>query len=133
MIKIIGGSASDVDRLIGKEITALLDDGFSRSDIAILSLRGLAFPDNIVNRILIGGEFYCRSSDDRAPEEIVGDTFLRFKGLERPAVIITDVRHVKDRLEERLMIAATRATSVLRIIDERNALRRIPMFADLVG
>jgi len=48
-------------------------------------------------------------------------------------VIITDVRHVTDRLEERLMIAATRATSVLRIIDERGALRRIPMFADLVG
>ena len=133
VIKIIGGSASDVDRLIGKEITALLDDGFSRSDIAILSLRGLAFPDNIVNRILIGGEFYCRSSDDRAPDEIVGDTFLRFKGLERPAVIITDVRYVTDRLEERLLIAATRATSVLRIIDERETLKRIQMFSDLMG
>jgi len=37
-------------------------------------------------------------------------------------------RHpVKDRLESRLMIAVSRATSVLRIIDEKGALKAIPV------
>ena len=129
VIKIIPGKLKDIDRLIGKEIDALLRDGFARSDIAILSLRGLKYPENIVHQILIGGEVFCKASDENCSNEIIGDTFLRFKGLERPAIIITDLRHVTDRLETRLLIALTRATSVLRIIDEEKALRRIQAIA----
>jgi DNA polymerase III delta prime subunit len=125
IIKIIGVGPSEIDKMIGKEIDALLDEGFSRSEIAILSLRGLNCQDSIVNRLLIGGEPFCRASDPQSLEEIIGDTFLRFKGLERPAVIITDLRFVTDRLNLRLLIAVTRATSVLRIIDGREALSGI--------
>lgn len=126
VIKFIGTAVSDVDKEIGKEITALLGEGFTRSEIAVLSLRGLTCEDNIVHRLLIGGESFWRASDPQSPNEIIGDTFLRFKGLERPAVIITDLRHVTNRLSERLLIAATRATSVLRIIDSQAAMKNMP-------
>lgn len=129
VIKVIPGKLKDIDRLIGKEIDALLRDGFARSDIAILSLRGLNYPENIVHQILIGGEAFCKASDESCANAIIGDTFLRFKGLERPAVIITDLRHVEDRLETRLLIAMTRATSVIRFVDDEKALRRIQVFA----
>jgi hypothetical protein len=129
VIKIIPGKLKDIDRLIGKEIDALLRDGFARSDIAILSLRGLNYPENIVHQIWIGGEAFCKASDEICSNEIIGDTFLRFKGLERLAVIITDLRHVEDWLETRLLIALTRATSVVRIVDDEKALRKIHAFA----
>ncbi len=132
VIKVIPGKLKDIDRLIGKEIDALLRDGFARSDIAILSLRGLNYPENIVHQILIGGEAFCKASDESCANEIIGDTFLRFKGLERPAVIITDLRHVEDRLETRLLIALTRATSVVRFVDDEKALKRIQTFAGYI-
>lgn len=117
VIKFISAKAKEVDKAIGKEIDALLHEGFRRSDIAVLSLRGQDFPENIIHQILIGGEAYCRATDENCGDEIIGDTFLRFKGLERPAIIITDLRHVTDRMETRLLIALTRATSVVRIVD----------------
>lgn len=133
IIKIIGASPTDIDRAIGKEITALLNEGFARSEIAVLSLRGLTCADNIVHQLLIGGESVYRASDEQSQDEIVGDTFLRFKGLERPAVILTDVRHVTDRLSQRLHIAATRATSALRVIDSHSALSKIKEFHSLIS
>jgi hypothetical protein len=60
---------------------------------------------------------------------IICDTFLRFKGLERPAVIVTDLRMVRDRYETRMRIAVSRATSLLRIVAEENALKRDPRLA----
>jgi len=132
VIKIICGVPNDIDRKIGMEIRALLRDGFSRSQIAVLSLRGLTCLDNVVYRPFVGGETVYRASDPESATEIICDTFIRFKGLERPAIIVTDLRYVTNRLLSRLLIAVTRATSVLRIIDEREALQNVPAFHSLL-
>jgi hypothetical protein len=39
----------------------------------------------------IGAYRIVKADDLAAEHEIVDDTFLRFKGLERPAVIVTDL------------------------------------------
>ena len=49
---------------------------------------------------------------------------MRYKGLERPAVIVTDLRLVKDRLGTRMNIALTRALGVVRVVGEEAVLRQ---------
>jgi len=56
---------------------------------------------------------------------------IRFKGLERPAVVVTDLRYVKDRLGTRMNIALTRALGVVRIVGEEAVLKQDPMLANL--
>lgn len=131
IIKIVGGVNDNIDRLIGLEIRSLLREGFSRSEIAILSLRGLTCQDNVVHRPRVGGEIVFRASDPASAGKLICDTFIRFKGLERPAILVTDLRYVTNRLLSRLLIAVTRATSVLRVIDEREALLKVPIFQSL--
>ena len=57
----------------------------------------------------------------------------RFKGLERPAVVVTDLRYVKDRLGMRMNIALTRTAGVARIVGEEAALRHDPVLSTLMG
>jgi len=109
---------------IGFEIDRLLASGLETSDIAVLSLRGAAEPGSIVHQQLIGTHQVVRADDPRAGSSVVVETFLRFKGLERPAVIITDVGLALNKPDytKRMYIALTRALSVVRIIDTRPVL-----------
>ena len=63
--------------------------------------------------------------------EVVCDTFLRIKGLERPAVIVTDlslIPHTEGAGRNvRMHIALTRAQSALRIVAERDSFERDPI------
>jgi len=74
-----------------------------------------------------------RAHDPEACSSVVAETFLRFKGLERPAVIITDLRLAQGKPDyaKRMYISLTRTLSVVRIIDTRNALVRDPEFSPL--
>jgi hypothetical protein len=59
-------------------------------------------------------------------ERLVADTFLRWKGLERPGIVVTDVPD--DDLKQlpiRLNVALTRATVAVRVVGTREALGRI--------
>lgn len=66
-----------------------------------------------------------------------GDTFLRIKGLERPAVVVTDLSLVpasdRDTRNTRMHIAVTRALSALRIVSFRDALVSDPVLAELTA
>ena len=132
VIKIIGANSSDVARKIKKEINALIRDGFNLSQIAILSLRGVNCSESIITRTEVLGIPTFQAADPKAADGLICDTFIRFKGLERPAVIVTDLRYVTERLFSRMVIAATRATSALRIIDDRGSLINVPIFRSLM-
>ena len=116
-------SESSVPNKIGDEIERLLSDGLAPSDIAIVSLRGGSPPDSVIKQERIGRHRLVRADDPDAPRHIVVDTFLRFKGLERPAIIVTDLRLVQDKKNVRMYIALTRALVTARIVAPADVLR----------
>ncbi len=79
-----------------------------------------------------GGQKVVPATDNDADSQIICDTFLRFKGLERPAVIVTDLRLVSDLYETRMHIAVSRATSLLRIVGVGKEMRKDQRLAELI-
>ena len=60
----------------------------------------------------------------------MADTFLRFKGLERPFVIVTDLVHGEGvKCEARMHIALTRATAGVIVVCADEDLARDPRLA----
>jgi hypothetical protein len=116
IIKIRKSKEEWVHRDVGNEIGDLLREGFERNEIAVISLRGMMLAENIMHEEELGGQRIVKATDEDACENIVCDTFLRFKGLERPAVIVTDLRFVSDNYGVRMNVALTRATGVVRIV-----------------
>lgn len=62
---------------------------------------------------------------------IVCDTFLRYKGLERPAIIVTDLQHEVEKYCVRMNIAISRAYGVLRVVGSRGELERDKILLDI--
>ncbi|MFC2160641.1 NERD domain-containing protein [Acidobacteriota bacterium] len=115
-LKILKSNKKDIHKNIGEEIKELISEGFPPNDIAIISLRGQGFQENIMHQKAINGHSIFKATDSEASSNIVVDTFLRFKGLERRAVIVTDLRYVTNKYQTRMNIAMSRAMGVLRII-----------------
>ena len=75
-----------------------------------------------------------RADDPRADEHIVADTFLRFKGLERPYVIVTEVtRGATSHYDCRIDIALTRATVCAVVVCSRQAAAADERLRGLIG
>jgi len=115
-IKIIRSNQSNVHENVGVEINELLEEGFKLSDIAVVSLRGMMLEENIMHLEKLGGQIIVKATGPDAYNNIACDTFLRFKGLERPVVIVTDLRYVVEKYEIRMNMAVSRALSALRIV-----------------
>ena len=115
-IAIVVSPKDKVHEEVGREIGRLLTQGFKPSDIAVISLRGRMFEQNIMHRKELGGYMIVQATDERAKDHIVCDTFLRFKGLERLAVVVTDLNLASERYSVRMNIAVSRAVGVLRIV-----------------
>ena len=102
------------------------------SEIAILSVRGRSAKENICHIGELGGHKVVLATDSEADSQIVCDTFLRFKGLERPAVIVTDLRLVSNLYEMRMHMAVSRAMSLLRIVGAEQEMRKDQRLAELI-
>jgi hypothetical protein len=113
-------SESAIPDRIANEIAKLRSAGLKPSEIAIVSLRGQTGARTFgLERI--GAYRVVKADDPAAANEIVDDTFLRFKGLERPAVIVTDLNLVHGRRAVRMYIAITRALTAIRFVATREA------------
>ncbi|MDZ7697762.1 MAG: AAA family ATPase [Deltaproteobacteria bacterium] len=132
VIHIITSSEERLKKQIGKEVNRLLSEGLNPHDIAILSLRGLGSEEGIFHEKQLAGHRLVAATDKKASEHIICDTFLRFKGLERPAIIITDLRLVKERHPMRMHIAISRALSLLRIIGVEQEIKKDLILARLI-
>lgn len=102
-------SESSIQKKVVNEVQRFRGEGLQPSDIAILSLRGQTAEGSALHNISIPGLTIAKADAPNASEHVVADTFLRFKGLERPAIIITDVGLVKNKMQTRMHIALTRA------------------------
>ena len=132
VIRIVTSSEGKLLKQIGKEINHLLSGGLKPADIAVLSLRGRGPKEGITHKKDIGGHPIVLATDPKAGENIICDTFLRFKGLERPAVIVTDIRLVSDLYEKRMHIAVSRALSLLRIVGVETEMKKDSILAKLI-
>ena len=110
----------------------MLGEGLKPCDIAVISVRGRSAEENICHKRELGRQKVVPATDQEADSQIVCDTFLRFKGLERPAVIVTDLRLVSDLYETRMHIAVSRATSFLRIVAVEDELRNDYRLSELI-
>jgi hypothetical protein len=128
-LRIVGcpNESSILDR-IAREVEKLRSAGFAKGDIAIISVRGQQ-ASKTFRLERIGAYRLVNADDPDAGDEIIDDTFLRFKGLERPAVIVTDLNLISDRRELRMYVAITRAQSALRIVAPNDAILKDPILA----
>ncbi|HOD08614.1 MAG TPA: NERD domain-containing protein [Myxococcota bacterium] len=112
-------AASQIPKAVDTEVGKLLGSGLQPGDIAILSLAGRGAQGSITTaQKMFGGRSVLAADNKNAAKGLVADTYLRFKGLERAAVIVTDfhLSASKTNLPVRLFIAMTRAQDCLRIV-----------------
>ena len=81
----------------------------------------------------VGAYRLVKVDDPAAENEIVDDTFLRFKGLERPAVIVTDLHLIKEPRNVRMYIALTRALTAVRIVAPLPSIQADPVLRHLLN
>ena len=137
-IKIItsGDSEAEAHAAVGREIRAAKKEGFAENDIAVVSLRGLMYPGNLAHHATLGRCDLAKATDLEHRDRVICDTFLRYKGLERPAVIIGDVKTESSRYPVRMNIAVSRAFGALRIVASETEVRNDPILkriADAAG
>lgn len=131
-IRVVTCSEQGLTKQVGKEINRLLGDGLQPSEIAVISVRGRNIKENIYHNKELGGNRIVPATDKLADSRIVCDTFLRFKGLERPAIIITDLRLVSEPHEMRMHMAVSRALNLLRVVGVEKELRKDAVLAKLI-
>ena len=120
-------SPSSIVKKVELEIKKLRGDRFEAHRIAVLSLRGKSASDSILKKLDIP-EVDCYAVDEElADDHLIADTFLRFKGLERDAVIITDLCPDQTKYATRMHIALTRSLACARVISTREILRSDPV------
>jgi hypothetical protein len=102
-------SAGVLEDRVATEIQKALGAGAARSDIAVLSLGGQTRTQLCATKN-IGAFDVARADYPRAGDMVVADTFLRFKGLERPWIIVTELSSGMRKYDVRMHVALTRAT-----------------------
>jgi superfamily I DNA and RNA helicase len=131
-LRLVTSSEQRVIKQVGKEINRLIAEGLKPHEIAVISMRGRSEKENICHLNELGGRKVVLATDREADSQIICDTFLRFKGLERPAVIVTDLRLVTGLYETRMHIAVSRATSLMRIVGVEKEMKKDPRLASLI-
>jgi hypothetical protein len=105
--------------------------GARAQDIAIITLAGQSV-SQLLLRDALGSQRLVRADSTEATSHVVADTFLRFKGLERPFVILVEIAagHASE-YDRRMHIAITRATSRLLLLAKLDDLATDPRLAAL--
>jgi DNA helicase IV len=102
------GAQETLTERVKLEVQRALRDGAKPDHIAVLTLKGQTKSALLKERQL-GEVKVVRADADDASEHVIVDTFLRFKGLERPYVIVTELGAEKN-YDVRMHVALTRAT-----------------------
>lgn len=101
---------SGIAERVRHEIDSLRKEGVAPEDIAVLTLAGQT-KSKLFALTKLGAHALVRADAPEASTCVVMDTFLRFKGLERPFIIVAELagKHIT-RYETRMHIALSRAT-----------------------
>jgi len=108
-LAVIEAPAEHRATVVGALAQTFLEQGCAPRDVAMLSLAGLSRSE-LARADVVGEVPVVRADDPRATEQVIADTFLRFKGLERPYVILSELGAQSERYAARMHIALSRAT-----------------------
>lgn len=130
VLKIVTASGA-VAEAVRHELETLRRQGARPQDIVVVSLSG-QMRSELFNQASLGSTRVVHADHPDAGTHVVVETFLRFKGLERPFVIVTELRgqHVT-HYETRMHIALTRATVQAIVVATPEQLALDPLLADL--
>jgi hypothetical protein len=132
-VRVIAVAPDELARRLRHEITELRRKGARPGDIAVLTLAGQTL-SQVLKLDRVGEERLVRADTPDAPAHIVADTFLRFKGLERPFVILTELAVGRiSKYETRMHIALTRATVQVLVLATPEHLAEDPRLAALAS
>lgn len=121
-------TASALPRRVATEIGKALGAGLTPADIAVVSIAGQT-RTKLCAAHQVGPHPVVRADDPTAAEHVIADTFLRFKGLERPWIIVTELGLAPTRYDVRMHIALTRATLGCVVVATPDDLGRDPRLA----
>ncbi len=127
---VLTGAKSVPDR-VRHELDELRKNGARPSDIAIVTLGG-QLRSQLFGESALGSHRLVHADQPDAAKNVIADTFLRFKGLERPFVIITELDASMPQYLTRMRIALTRATVGLTIVCSEEQAKADPRIAALV-
>lgn len=123
-------SESSVAERVAREVTKLRGEGLEPGEIAVISLRGLSAKESVLHSPALTEHSPVRVDDPALEDHVVADTFLRFKGLERPAIVVTDLHLVSGDVGLRMYIALTRALSTVRVVAPGVVVRGDPVLGE---
>jgi len=137
----VASTTGALDDALNKEIGKLCAEQFSPGQIAIVSAVGRQKNPTVATRDKLGPYRLVRADSPESASNLVADTFLRIKGLEKRAVIVTDLSLIGPSYEKtrqtRMYIAITRAQDAVRFVDTESGLRsdRVlrELFPELTG
>ena len=123
---VVAPSASAVPDKVAAEVDRLLSAGLDVSQIGVVSLRGQLAREAIHNLPRLGRHAVVHADDPAMDGNLVADTFLRWKGLERPAIVVADLPEGElGQLAIRLNVAVTRAMAFVRFVGTAGAVARL--------
>jgi hypothetical protein len=130
VIRVVKSSEQKLLYKVGNEIERLIESGLQPHEIVVISVRGKNEEKNIMHNKKIGSREIVLATDASADSHVICDTFLRFKGLQRPAVIVTDLRLVSSSYQKRMHMAISRAQSFLSIVSRESEIINDPILAN---
>ncbi|MFO0585467.1 MAG: NERD domain-containing protein [Anaeromyxobacter sp.] len=101
---------------VGAELDRLRREGVALSDIGVVSLRGQGASSAVHRAPALGEHAFVTADAPDMEDRLVADSFLRWKGLERPVVIVADVDPALKHFGTRMHIALTRALTGARVV-----------------
>jgi nuclease-like protein/AAA domain-containing protein len=124
---LVAADAASVAAGVDGAVRDLLAGGLAVHDLGIVSLRGRAAHAGEGLPRVAGHEAVPADAPEME-ERLVVDSFLRWKGLERPGIVVTDLPEDElTRLPIRLNVALTRATVAVRVVGSAAALARLEL------
>jgi ATP:corrinoid adenosyltransferase len=119
---------------VAAQVRRWLAAGAKPCDIAVVTLAGLEKTEIVDTQDLCGLRIEVAEADDAA-RNVVADTFLRFKGFERPFIVVTELggEAARSGYDTRMHIALTRASSEVAIVCTAAEAAQDPRIAALAG
>src|SRR5512133_2911488 len=103
--------------VVGGELDRLLAQGLRPAEIGVVSLRGQTADGAVLRQPRLGQHEFVPADHPEMEERLVADTFLRWKGLERPVIIVVvEGAEARERFPARMHIALSRALVAARIV-----------------